>query len=552
MKLNPSAKPFAFNPGASSWTPPGEEAPAPAPVAAKPAPVAAPVAEPAPTPVAEPEPVKESWEDAEPDKPEPVKAEDVKVEVAAPAPEPTVTEITKAVEEVKVSTKSKKESKEKNYKVHDTREHLNIVFIGHVDAGKSTISGQILLLTNQVDDRTIAKYEKEAKEKNRESWYLAYIMDTNEEERNKGKTVEVGRAHFTTKNKRYTLLDAPGHKNYVPNMIEGTAQADVGVLVISARRGEFETGFDRGGQTREHAMLAKTLGIQRLIVLVNKMDEKSVKWSQERYLEVEKKLSPFLKQWGYDVVNEVTYIPCSGLTGANMKEPMKPEVCSWYKGPPFMTLLDELAPLQRNANAALRIPIIARYKEMGVLCILGKLESGTLRVGDKLCMQPGNSEMLCVGLQIEETDVDMAIPGENILVKVKGVEEEDVHGGFVLSHLEKRSKTAREFNCQVAVLELMEHRPLITIGYGAVLHVHSLAKECVIIDLLSTLDRKTGKQKKKPRYLKSGSIGNVRIQLEESIAVESYKDFPQMGRFTIRDEGKTIAIGKVLKVHEAK
>ena len=141
------------------------------------------------------------------------------------------------------------------------------------DAGKSTISGQMLLLTANVDERTIAKYEREAKEKNRESWYLAYIMDTNEEERNKGKTVEVGRAHFVTDTKRYTLLDAPGHKNYVPNMIGGTAQADVGVLVISARKGEFETGFDRGGQTREHAMLAKTLGIQQLIVMVNKMDE---------------------------------------------------------------------------------------------------------------------------------------------------------------------------------------------------------------------------------------------------------------------------------------
>ena len=156
-------------------------------------------------------------------------------------------------------------------KAHDEREHVNIVFIGHVDAGKSTISGQVLLLTGQVDERTIQKYEREAKEKNRESWYLAYVMDTGEEERTKGITVEVGRAHFATEKKRYTLLDAPGHKNYVPNMIGGASQADVGVLVISSRKGEFETGFDRGGQTREHAMLAKTLGLHRLIILVNKM-----------------------------------------------------------------------------------------------------------------------------------------------------------------------------------------------------------------------------------------------------------------------------------------
>ena len=157
------------------------------------------------------------------------------------------------------------------------------------------------LLTDQVDERTMAKYEKEAKEKNRESWYLAYIMDTNEEERAKGKTVEVGRAHFTTAKKRYTLLDAPGHKNYVPNMIGGASQADVGVLVISARKGEFESGFDRGGQTREHAMLAKTLGLQKLVVLVNKMDEKEVSWRKERYDQIEAALSPFLKKCGFNM-----------------------------------------------------------------------------------------------------------------------------------------------------------------------------------------------------------------------------------------------------------
>ena len=163
----------------------------------------------------------------------------------------------------------------------DNRTHLNLVFIGHVDAGKSTLCGQILYSTGQVDARTIEKYEREAKEKNRQSWFLAYIMDTNEEERAKGKTVECGRAVFATEKKRYTILDAPGHKNYVPNMIMGAAQADVGILVVSARKGEFETGFDKGGQTREHAMLAKTLGVRQIIVLVNKMDD--CNWSQERF-----------------------------------------------------------------------------------------------------------------------------------------------------------------------------------------------------------------------------------------------------------------------------
>lgn len=361
-KLNPSAKPFSFNPGASSFTPGGSAAPAPAaeakvaPDPAEAAPAADAKVAPAPA-----EPIKESWDEEE----APPTAEELeemkRIEEEEAAAE-ELNEATKAMAEATLDDTptneeqeemdaiaaaegpktAKRKKNEIETTIHDSREHLNIVFIGHVDAGKSTISGQILLLTAQVDERTIAKYEKEAKEKNRESWYLAYIMDTNEEERAKGKTVEVGRAHFETPNKRYTLLDAPGHKNYVPNMIEGTAQADVGVLVISARKGEFETGFDRGGQTREHAMLAKTLGIQRLIILINKMDDPSVKWSKERYDQIEGKLTPFLKRWGYNIKNEVIYIPGSGLTGANIKDKVKSSDCPWYKGPSLMELLDQV------------------------------------------------------------------------------------------------------------------------------------------------------------------------------------------------------------------
>lgn len=168
--------------------------------------------------------------------------------------------------------------------VDETRAPVNIVFIGHVDAGKSTICGQVLLLSGLVDLNELKKYEIEAKENNRESWYLAYIMDQGAEERAKGKTVEVGKAFFQTKNKRFTIIDAPGHKNYVPNMIQGTSQADFGALVISAKEGEFESGFEKGGQTREHALLAKSIGIRHLVVLVNKMDE--VNWSRERYMNI--------------------------------------------------------------------------------------------------------------------------------------------------------------------------------------------------------------------------------------------------------------------------
>merc|ERR1712060_175093 len=176
----------------------------------------------------------------------------------------------------------------------DPRPHMNVVFIGHVDAGKSTTCGNILYLCGCVDDRTIEKYKQEAVDKNRETWFLAYIMDTNEEEKAKGKTVEVGRAHFETENRRFTILDAPGHKSYVPNMIGGASQADIGVLIISARKGEFETGFERGGQTREHALLAKTLGVDKLILAINKTADPSVEWKEPRFDENKKKITPFL------------------------------------------------------------------------------------------------------------------------------------------------------------------------------------------------------------------------------------------------------------------
>jgi len=211
------------------------------------------------------------------------------------------------------------------------KEHVNVVFIGHVDAGKSTIGGQIMFLTGMVDKRTLEKYEKEAREKNRESWYLSWALDTNQEEREKGKTVEVGRASFETEKKHFTILDAPGHKSFVPNMIGGASQADLAVLVISARKGEFETGFEKGGQTREHAMLAKTAGVKHLVVLINKMDDHTVNWDEERYNECKEKLLPYLKKLGFNPQKDLNFMPCSGLTGAGLKESVDPQLCPWYK-----------------------------------------------------------------------------------------------------------------------------------------------------------------------------------------------------------------------------
>ena len=259
----------------------------------------------------------------------------------------------------------------------DPRENLNVVFIGHVDAGKSTICGSIMYHTGMVDKRTIEKYEREAKIRNRESWFLAYIMDTNEEERSKGITVEVGRAYFETEHKRFTVLDAPGHKNYVPNMIAGAAQADAGVLVISARKGEFESGFDRSGQTREHVLLAKTLGVKRLIVVVNKMDEETVNWSQERFDGIVSRLSPYLKSVGYNLQRDITFIPVSGLKAYNLKDRAPEGVCTWYSGPSLFEVLDAIQVSGRDPNGPLRLPVLDKFNDRGCV-ITGKVESGRL------------------------------------------------------------------------------------------------------------------------------------------------------------------------------
>lgn len=259
------------------------------------------------------------------------------------------------------------------------KEHVNLIFIGHVDAGKSTLGGSILYATGMVDERTMDKYKREAKEAGRETWYLSWALDLTKEERAKGKTVEVGRGFFETEKRRYTILDAPGHKTFVPNMIGGASQADVGILVISARKGEYETGFEKGGQTREHAMLAKTQGVNKLIVVVNKMDDPTVEWSKERYDECTTKLKSFLRSTGYDPKNgmsrrvsrshagaypltDLTFMPISAQTAVGIKDRVPKKLAPWYDGPSLLEYLDSMKTLERKVNAPFMMPVNGKYR----------------------------------------------------------------------------------------------------------------------------------------------------------------------------------------------
>ena len=439
----------------------------------------------------------------------------------------------------------------------DPRPHANMVFIGHVDAGKSTIAGTVMFLTGNVDQRLIDKYEREAKERGRDSWYMAYIMDTNDEERAKGKTVEVGMAHFTTDTKRFTVLDAPGHANYVPNMIAGAAQADIGVLVVSARPNEFEQGFDRGGQTREHAVLAKTLGVSKLIILVNKMDctqnpetDQPEPWSQGRFKHIRKNLAPFLRSIGYKVKRDVSWVCCSGLHGDNIKSRFEDKCAAWMpEKRSFLEVVDSLDMTKgRNPDGPLRIPILDKYANRGTW-VMGKIEQGTLRDGDTIGLLPNRERVVVEEIQIADAPVSFAKVGDSVAIKLKNVSVNNVQRGFVLTCLKEPMPCVDTFSAQIQILDLLPQKSIMTAGYKCILHTHTAIEECTVSKLLANIG-KNGKPSKgeRPGFAKSNQGIVARIKLNRKVCVHTFDQMAQLGRFTLRDEGKTIAIGKIIRL----
>lgn len=417
------------------------------------------------------------------------------------------------------------------------KEHVNIIFIGHVDAGKSTLGGSILWTTGMVDERTMDKYKREAKDLGRESWYLSWVMDLTKEERSKGKTVEVGRGFFETEKRRYSILDAPGHKTYVPNMIGGASQADVGILVISARKGEYETGFERGGQTREHAMLAKTQGVNKLIVVINKMDDATVEWSKERYTECTTKLSQFLKGTGYNLKTDVFFMPVAAQSSLNIKDRLPKDIAPWWEGPSLLEYLDGMNALERKINAPFMMPVNAKYRDMGTM-VDGKIEAGVVKKGMTLVMMPRKQNVEVSALYGEQEDeVPILQCGDQVRMRLKGVEEEDILPGFVLCSPKRLVHCVAEFEAQIRILDL---KSILTSGFNCVLHVHSAIEEVTFAALLHKLQKGTNrKSKNPPTHAKRGDSIIARMQViggAGSVCVEKFDDYPQMGRFTLRDQ----------------
>jgi len=412
----------------------------------------------------------------------------------------------------------------------------NIVFIGHVDAGKSTIAGNILLKTGMVDERTIEKFQKEAKENNRESWYMAYIMDITEDERQKGKTSEVGKAFFKTKSKRFTILDAPGHVGYIADMLKGASQADYAGMVISAKQGEFEAGFDKDGRTREHAILAKSLGVSKLICIINKMDEESVKWSEDRFNKIKESLSEFLKRVGFKP-DDIYWIPISGLQGDNLLENVSKHKCPWYQGPSLIDLIDSLPLPTRDDNLPLRIPVLDKYKEAG-LYVLGKIESGIVRYGQTYTLMPNKTNIDVTWVfNSEENGVKFARTGESVRLKIKGIENEsEIQTGSIICSVDNLCPIFNVFEAEVMFLELIEHKPIISNGYACVIHIHTIEEECIIDQVLAQIDKKV---EKKVKFISGNTRAKVLINISnKAICADKFENFKSLGRFTLRDEGK--------------
>jgi peptide chain release factor subunit 3 len=393
------------------------------------------------------------------------------------------------------------------------------------------------------------KYKRESKELGRETWYLSWALDQTKEERSKGKTVEVGRGFFETERRRYSILDAPGHKTYVPNMVSGAAQADVGVLVISARKGEYETGFEKGGQTREHAVLAKTQGINKLIVVVNKMDDPTVEWSEVRYKECLAKLTVFLKGLGYNPKTDLTFMPVAAQTTQNIKTRIDKSIAPWYDGPSLLEYLDSMQTLERKLNAPFMMPIAAKYRDMGTM-IEGKIEAGVIKKDAKYIMMPSKAEITISALFGEtEDEIPMAACGEQVRIRIKGAEEEDIMPGFVLCSPKRPVHCVTAFEAQIRLLEL---KSILSAGFNCVLHIHSATEEVTFAALLHKLEPKTNrKSKKPPGFAKQGMNIIARLEITgavSNVCVERFEDYPQMGRFTLRDQGQTIAIGKITRL----
>ncbi len=422
--------------------------------------------------------------------------------------------------------------------------HLNLVVMGHVDHGKSTTIGHLFYLTGTIDERKVKAFEEEAKKLGKESFKFAWVLDKLKEERERGLTIDLAFLRFETPKYFFTVIDAPGHRDFVKNMVTGASQADAAILFVSAKRGEFEAGIGPGGQTKEHAFLAFTLGVKQLVVAVNKMDDATVKWNQERYEEIKNEVSRMLKMVGFNV-EKISFVPTSGWTGDNLVK--LSDKMPWYKGPTIFEALDAFDLPPKPVDKPLRLPLQDVYTITGVGTVpVGRVETGVLKEGDKLVFMPGNVQGEAKSIETHHVKVQKAEPGDNIGFNVRGIDRKDIRRGDVAGHPSNPPTVAKEFIGQIIVIY---HPTAIAAGYTPVLHYHTGQVACRFVELIKKLDPRTGQTvEEKPAFLKTGDGAVVRFEPVHSIAVEIYSEFPELGRFAVRDMGTTVAAGVVKEI----
>ena len=418
-----------------------------------------------------------------------------------------------------------------------SKPHLNLVFIGHVDHGKSTTVGRLLLDTGHIEQHVIDKNEKLAVEQGKAGFGLAYVMDGLKEERERGITIDVAHKELFTPNYYFTIIDAPGHRDFVKNMITGTSQADAAVLVCAANDGV-------NAQTREHAFLARVLGVKQLIINVNKMDISGVDYSEDRYNAVVKELHQLLKMAGFNPA-DVPMIPCSSFLGENLYN--KSSNMPWYKGQTLFEAIDGIQMPSKPTDRPLRLPIQDVYKISGIGTVpVGKIETGVLHAGKTVIFNPSQKSAEVKSIEMHHTNVEKAEPGDNVGFNVRGLAATDIRRGDVAGYTDAPPAFVRHDETFIGQIQLMEIPKAIGTGYTPVFHCHTSQVAVRFVELLENSRTKEAN----PPFLKTGDAALVRFAPTKPMAIEEMSDFPELSRFAIRDMGKTVAAGVCMKIEK--
>jgi len=447
----------------------------------------------------------------------------------------------KSIKQMDASTRTKITESVEN---SSEKPHLNLVCVGHVDAGKSTTMGHLLLELGNIDQRTIHKYRKLANEEGKASFVYAWVLDEHMEERTRGVTIDVGLNFFETKTKRITLLDAPGHKEFVPNMITGAAQADAAILFVDATVGEFETGITDDGQTKEHTVLLRSLGVDKLLVAVNKLD--MVDYSQDRYNFIVDELRKFLKQAGYRQ-RGIRFVPCSGFHAENLVKRSEEKLCCWYSGDTLVEAIDALEKPSRTVDTPFRVCVTDVFKNIGLgLAVSGKINSGIVGTGDQLLVIPGYEICSVKAIEIQDKSGSYASAGDSVSLGLNGIDMSNIGIGHFLCDPQKPIPYTNRFMAKIITFKV---KYPITKGSSVTMQYQNVTVEGTIIRLLELLDKTSGAvAKKNPRSINDSTAALVAIRTEQPICIETFSQNKELGRFTLRDDGQTIATGVITKL----